>query len=65
MKNKYDRIGYWPTDMGVTEDEYKRLIEEQKKTGGQRFVEDYWAVLLLVIGVPLITALVLTFLHPL
>lgn len=23
MKNKYDRIGYWPTDMGVTEDEYK------------------------------------------
>lgn len=65
MKNKYDVIGYWPTDMGVTEEEYKRLIKEQKKTGGQRFVEDYWAVLLLVIGVLTITALVLSFLHSL
>ena len=63
--NKKPDGGYYPTDMGITEEENKRYIEEQKKTGAQRFGGDYWAVLLLVIGIPTITALVLTFLHSL
>lgn len=51
--------------MGMTERECEEFRKENKKTGTQRFSEDYWAICLLGAVTQMVIALILSFIHSL
>lgn len=61
---KHDKkpdVGYWPTDMGMTEREYEEFVKENNKSGVQKFGEDYFGMMVLfLMGIGLVVMLLLS-----
>ena len=58
--DKKPDVGYYPTDMDMTEREYEEFVKEINKSGVQKFGEDYGMVALFLVGIGVVVMLFLS-----